>query len=123
MGDSFENVTYWMQAAKEESPTQAKYILVGNKCDRAEERGVSSYECRELANQFKIKYLEVSAKEGTGITEIFETLGQEIIDDVLDVPKNEVHQGERLRKEKAVAKAPPFGKEIGGENEGGGCSC
>ena len=49
-------------------------ILVGNKCDLEEYRQVQSINAQRLADEWKVKYIEVSAKNKTNIYELFEEL-------------------------------------------------
>ena len=49
-------------------------ILVGNKCDLEEYRQVQSSDAQRLAEEWKIKYFETSAKNKTNINRIFEEL-------------------------------------------------
>ena len=54
-------------------------ILVGNKCDLEEERQVKKEEGKDYAKKEKIKFYEVSAKEGTNINTAFDTLVKDIL--------------------------------------------
>lgn len=49
-------------------------ILVGNKCDLEEYRQVQSLNAQRLAEEWKVKYFETSAKNKTNINRIFEEL-------------------------------------------------
>ena len=49
-------------------------ILVGNKCDLEEYRQVQSSDAQRLAEEWKVKYFETSAKNKTNINKIFEEL-------------------------------------------------
>ena len=49
-------------------------ILVGNKCDLEEYRQVHSLDAQRLAEEWKVKYFETSAKNKTNINKIFEEL-------------------------------------------------
>ena len=49
-------------------------ILVGNKCDLEEYRQVHSSDAQRLAEEWKVKYFETSAKNKTNINRIFEEL-------------------------------------------------
>jgi GTPase SAR1 family protein len=53
-----------------------RQILVGTKCDLEAERQVTAAEANALAKQFKVKYLETSAKENTNVNEAFRKLIQ-----------------------------------------------
>ena len=49
-------------------------ILVGNKCDLEEYRQVQSSDAQRLAEEWRVKYFETSAKNKTNIKRIFEEL-------------------------------------------------
>ncbi len=49
-------------------------ILVGNKIDLEENRKVSKEEGKILADKLKMGFFEVSAKNGTGIEDLFKNL-------------------------------------------------
>lgn len=50
------------------------FVLAGNKCDLENERQVQSIEAQRLAEEWKVKYFEVSAKNKINIYELFEEL-------------------------------------------------
>ncbi|EDV26678.1 Ras-related protein Ral-a [Trichoplax sp. H2] len=64
-------------------------LLVGNKCD-LEDRQVTAEECQSKANEWRISYVETSAKTKLNVDKVFYDLLREI--------KN--------RKDQGVAKAP-----------------
>ena len=79
--ESFEKINFWMKNIKENAPENAKLILVGNKCDLANERQVSYEEGEKKASNYNIKFFESSAKEGTNVKEFFFYLANEIYQD------------------------------------------
>ena len=79
--ESFEKINFWMKNIKENAPENAKLILVGNKCDLANERQVSYEEGEKKASDYNIKFFESSAKEGTNVKEFFFYLANEIYQD------------------------------------------
>ena len=54
-------------------------ILVGNKKDLERDRVISRQMGEDLARKYECDFLEVSAKTGEGIREIFETLVAEMV--------------------------------------------
>ena len=79
--ESFEKINFWMENIKNNAPENAKLILVGNKCDLANERKVSYEEGENYAKKFNIKFFESSAKDGTNVNELFFYLANEIYQD------------------------------------------
>ena len=79
--ESFEKINFWMENIKKNAPENVKLILVGNKCDLANERKVSYEEGENYAKKFNIKFFESSAKDGTNVKEFFFYLANEIYQD------------------------------------------
>ena len=70
---TFENVSMWLKECKSENTNNIVKLLVSNKNDIPEQRKVVNPEkARELAEQEDMIFLEVSAKTGFNIKEIFE---------------------------------------------------
>lgn len=72
--ESFENITSWKKEFLERSGnenTNFPIILLGNKCDMSNERKISTAKAKEWADEEKLIYDEVSAKEDIHIDEAF----------------------------------------------------
>jgi GTPase SAR1 family protein len=70
---TFESVEYWMTSIDQPGAKTEKVqkILVGNKSDSASgQRLVSTEEGLALAKKFNVPYIETSAKDNLGITEV-----------------------------------------------------
>ena len=78
---TFENVTNWINQIKEEASDKVTIFLVGNKIDDEKNRKVETEEGKKLAEEFKLKFYETSAKIGTNVETTFKDLVQ-IIDEV-----------------------------------------
>lgn len=72
-------------------------ILVGNKCDLEEYRQVHSLDVQRLADEWKVKYFETSAKNKTNINRIFEELVYLIEANNQTNIQNTSNQNERLK--------------------------
>ena len=79
--ESFEKINFWIENIKNNAPENVKLILVGNKCDLANERQVSYEEGEKKASNYNIKSFESSAKDGTNVNELFFYLANEIYQD------------------------------------------
>lgn len=55
------------------------FILVGNKVDIESQRKVSKEEAQSLADQWKVKYIETSAKTRLNVEVIFQDLMRELM--------------------------------------------
>ncbi|KAG5176168.1 ras family-domain-containing protein [Tribonema minus] len=83
--DSFKNVNYWVANIQTHAPAAGREgickVLLGNKVDLpAEHREVSSAAGNEVGEEFGVRYFEVSAKDGTGVQDAFDTLAREIVE-------------------------------------------
>lgn len=72
-------------------------ILVGNKCDLEEYRQVQSSDAQRLAEEWRVKYFETSAKNKTNINRIFEELVYLIEANNQTNIQNTSNQNERLK--------------------------
>ena len=76
--ESFDKIKFWIENIKNNAPENAKLILVGNKCDLANERKVTIEDGENKARNYNIKFFESSAKDGTNVNELFFYLANEI---------------------------------------------
>ena len=71
---TFLKVEQFAKDLKEKSDKNVYMILVGNKIDLEENRKISKEEGKILADKLKMGFFEVSAKNGTGIEDLFKNL-------------------------------------------------
>ena len=95
--ESFEKLNFWVDNIKNFAPENAKFILVGNKCDLANERKVSYEEGENYAKNLNIKFFEASARDGTNVNELFFYLANEIYQDNKLKGNNNSNNGVILR--------------------------
>ena len=70
--ESFLNVPLWIEEAKKCGRPDVKLIVVGTGCDR-KDREVDYCTARDFADEQKLSFLEVSAKDGTNVELAFLT--------------------------------------------------
>ncbi|CBK20309.2 uncharacterized protein [Blastocystis hominis] len=68
---SFENVEGWLSELRQHSDGDMVVVLIGNKCDLANQRSISTDEARAYAEKHNMAFIETSAYERTGIDEAF----------------------------------------------------
>ena len=68
---SFQSVDKWIEDAKNLRDDDVLLILAGNKADLSDQRQVTTQEAQEYATKRNIMYFEVSARQGTNITNCF----------------------------------------------------
>ena len=95
--ESFEKLNFWVDNIKNFAPENAKFILVGNKCDLVNERKVSYEEGENYAKNLNIKFFEASARDGTNVNELFFYLANEIYQDNKLKGNNNSNNGVILR--------------------------
>ena len=92
---TYETLEQWIQSIKEKCDINKKVlILVGNKIDK-EKREVTKEEASLFAKNNNIKYFETSAKDGTGIKEIFSLLFEEVYKKYIEIEKLEKEENEK----------------------------
>ena len=69
--ESFVSLSDWIEDCKNSSPKTVVMVLVGNKCDLAQNREVNEEEGREFAEKHGMLFFETSAKAGQNVEEVF----------------------------------------------------
>ena len=71
---TFESVRRWFLAVNNNCEADTAVILIGTKCDLADERVVSTEEAQQLAAESGMTYFETSARENINVNEAFSEL-------------------------------------------------
>ena len=69
-----------MKEISEKVPENTYIIVVGNKLDCESKRQVTLTEARKFCEDNKLSYIETSAKLGTNIKKLFETITSSLFD-------------------------------------------
>ena len=77
--DSFESLNSWLIEIEKNKSKDICKILVGNNCDKENERKVSYQEGKDFAEANNMKFCEASPKTSYNVKTIFETLTIDII--------------------------------------------
>jgi small GTP-binding protein len=86
---SYERIGFWMDELKQNNKIEQLYIiLVGNKIDLEEKRVVTREEAEKYAEDNNINYIEVSAKTGEGILDLFNEVTKGTMDKVFNDQDN-----------------------------------
>ena len=85
---SFDNIRKWINQINEQASKQICVILIANKID-TDERVVTKEDGEALAQKFKLKFFESSAKEKINVDEAFD----EIIKDISEVYESIKNEG------------------------------
>ncbi|CAD8099376.1 unnamed protein product [Paramecium sonneborni] len=105
--ETFENISRWLEEAKQNGNPKLTFTLVGNKSDLEADRQVSFEEGQEFARNNGIDFVEVSAKTANNVEEVFLKTAQQILEKInsnqID-PKNESH-GIKIGTEQGIKKS------------------
>ena len=69
--ESFYNVQRWIEDCRAQAFPKIMFVLVGNKCDKENEREVQYNEGESLAKEVGMMFYETSALTGQGIETVF----------------------------------------------------
>lgn len=76
--ESFDRARFWIKELYNNSP-DTLIALVGNKCDKEDERAVGRDEGRKLASDGGLIHFEASAKDGTCVTVAFHEVAKKLV--------------------------------------------
>jgi Ras-related protein Rab-8A len=77
---SWSNVRNWVRNIEGNAPQTVNKILVGNKCDLASQRQVSTQQGEQLAREYGIKFFETSARNNLNVKDAFLTLATDVVE-------------------------------------------
>jgi small GTP-binding protein len=77
--ESFEKLSSWITNFTEIAGGRALVVVVGNKTDLTDEIVVEESMVKAWTEQHHCRYMLTSAKEGTGITELFALIAEELV--------------------------------------------
>ena len=95
--EGFNNVANWISEAKKYAGPGIARILVGNKCDLAEDRKVTWQEGKDFADKEGMTFFECSAKTKVNITDIFVSLSDQMYRNLPDSDRKEETEDVNLR--------------------------
>ena len=76
--ETLETAERWIADVKDNCPSDVKIYLAGNKNDLYEKQEVSRKEGQKLATDHELNFYETSAKENTGIPELFKHMATQM---------------------------------------------
>ncbi|KAB0796640.1 hypothetical protein PPYR_10701 [Photinus pyralis] len=82
--DSFQRIKSWVKELRKILGTDVCLVIVGNKTDLEKDRNVDIEEAEEYAKKVGATHFETSAKQNTGIEEMFLSLTQQMLDRVCE---------------------------------------
>ncbi|CAK90429.1 unnamed protein product (macronuclear) [Paramecium tetraurelia] len=79
---SFHNIVRWYNEILDCAHESVDIVIVGNKIDLESERQVSADEGKQFAEQYRIHYIETSAKTGQFVDQVFQQMAMRIHDKI-----------------------------------------
>eukprot|EP00007_Cunea_sp_BSH-02190019_P006381 CAMPEP_0174236980 /NCGR_PEP_ID=MMETSP0417-20130205/6368_1 /TAXON_ID=242541 /ORGANISM="Mayorella sp, Strain BSH-02190019" /LENGTH=202 /DNA_ID=CAMNT_0015315685 /DNA_START=98 /DNA_END=706 /DNA_ORIENTATION=- len=105
--DTFEELERWRTSfliqVEQEGNNDFPMLIIGNKCDKADERVVSKQELVEFCNKYGLEYFEASAKDSINVEESFERVASLVVSNLkpeefkygtLDMDKDDGKKGD-----------------------------
>lgn len=85
---SFETVTTWIEEITKKASQNTLNVIIANKTDMTNHRVVSEEEGRKLASEMGgLDYFETSAKDDTGVNELFDFMCNKILSSIQVSPE------------------------------------
>lgn len=69
--ESFRKIEIWLKKVNQLASTSAFKLLIGNKCDRRDDRVVSKEAGLGLARKYGVNFVETSIEDGEGVKGVF----------------------------------------------------
>jgi len=114
---SFEEINnYWMKLVRENAPKNIIMYIIGNKADLIAKEVVKEEVAREYAKSEKVNFYLTSAKDRTGIDELFNEIGNLYLNEFINSEENQ----ERILRKNDVTKVNKVSSQ-GDENKKKGC--
>ncbi|CAI7998027.1 GTP-binding protein yptV2, partial [Geodia barretti] len=79
---TFTNVSKWLRNIEENAVDNVRIVLVGNKIDLENQREVSEKRGKKLADQHGVQFFETSAWANRHVTQPFDSLASQIMEDM-----------------------------------------
>jgi len=82
--NSFNSIRNWINQIQEHASEDVSTILIGNKCDKEDERVVSTEEGLKLADEYGVQFIETSARNDLNVEKCFVSIAREVTGKMLD---------------------------------------
>ena len=80
--NSFDNIKNWYDEACTYGSNQMYFVLLGNKCEMANNREVPTEEAKLFAQQKKMSFFETSGKDNINVQNSFQFIIEKIVNDI-----------------------------------------
>ena len=94
--ETYTQINVWLEDIMKNKLNRTKGFLVGNKIDDVEHRVIQREQAERFARKQELEYFETSAKEGTGIEEMFNTVAEQLFQIKKDCKETEEEKSLKL---------------------------
>jgi len=102
---SFQNIRNWIRNIEQHAADNVDKILLGNKADMVGEKAVETARGQALAEEYRIKFFETSAKSNINVVEAFTAIAKDIKKRLMD-NANPVQAQDKIILDKGNGKKP-----------------
>lgn len=81
---SFQNIRNWVRNIEQHAAQNVDKVLIGNKCDMENDKVIDTARAQRLADEYRIKLFEASAKSNINVSEAFICIAQDIKKRLMD---------------------------------------
>jgi len=85
---SFYNIKNWITNIEQHASENVERMLIGNKCDRVDDKIIKYEQGKKIAEEYNMKFFETSAKNNINIEEAFITMAKDIKNKISTEPKD-----------------------------------
>ena len=111
-----EAKNYWYEQVKQNCHSDVIIAIAANKCDLYEERQVSDEEGEQFAKSIGAFFASTSAKNDSGITNLFENIAMKMLDPDFDFTDTEKEAKEKYENRKGTKKEITDNKKDNNKN-------
>uniref|UniRef100_A0A8D0GZW3 RAB37, member RAS onco family n=1 Tax=Sphenodon punctatus TaxID=8508 RepID=A0A8D0GZW3_SPHPU len=100
---SFDSIRAWLSEIKEYAQEDVVIMLLGNKADVSSERVIRTEDGESLAREYRVPFMETSAKTGMNVELAFRAIAKELKQravEQLEEPKFQIHDYIESQKKK-----------------------
>jgi len=83
---SFNNIRLWIKNIEQNASDNVNKLLIGNKCDMSDKKVVDTGRGQKLADEYRIKFFETSAKNNINVEQAFYSIARDIKQRLMEDP-------------------------------------
>ncbi|KAL8506250.1 hypothetical protein ACS0TY_017208 [Phlomoides rotata] len=119
--ETFNHLASWLEDARQHANASMTIMLIGNKCDLAHRRAVSTEEGQQFAKENGLIFMEASAKTSQNVEEAFIQTASAIYSKIQDGSFDVSNESFGIKVGYGGIPGPSIGRRDDGASEGGSC--